>query len=196
MSCDLSAKAKRRRVVEMTVVLMQRMEENSGMKIYNYKIKISDVVLALILIALAVFRLPTMLANFAMEGKTIPVVSRQVIGSGESISYPPEGGAVTIYWATWCAPCKLEMSRLQKSVEAGEIPRDRVFAISLGEDAATISAFLKKNNYPFTFLGPSPQDETFQIAATPTLVLLKDRQVVSVGTGPSVWGIWRAEGLF
>lgn len=166
------------------------------MKIGSYKLKISDAVLAIILIALAVFRLPTILANFAMEGKTIPVVSRQVIGSGESISYPPEGGAVAIYWATWCAPCKLEMGRLQKSVEAGKIPHHRVFAISLGEDAATISAFLTKNNYPFTFLLPSPQDELFQVAATPTLVLLKDKEVVSVGTGPSVIGIWRAEGLF
>ncbi len=162
----------------------------------NYKLKISDVVFAVVLFALAVFRLPTMLANFAMEGKTIPAVSRQVIGSGESVSYPPEGGAVAIYWATWCAPCKLEMIRLKKSVEAGDIPRDRVFAISLSEDAATINGFLAKNDYPFTFLMPSPQDEAFQIAATPTLVLLKDKQVVSVGTGPSFWGIWRAEGLF
>lgn len=166
------------------------------MKIFNYKLKVSDVLLALILLALVVFRLPGMLANFSMEGKTIPSVNRQLIGSQESVSYPPAGGAVTIYWATWCSPCKLEMARLKKSVEKGSIPRERIFAVSLSEDETTVRTFLAKNPYPFTFLMPSPQDETFQITATPTLVLLRDKQVLSVGTGLSLWGIWRAEGLF
>jgi len=166
------------------------------MKVFNYELKISDALFAVLLIYLIASRFPSMLANFSMEGAVIPVASRQVIGSGVSVSYPPEGGAVTIYWATWCAPCKLEMIRLKKSVDAGEIPAARVFAISLGEDAATISSYLKENSYPFTFLVPSPQDEIFKVTATPTLVLFNDRKVLSVGTGPSVWGIWRAEGLF
>lgn len=166
------------------------------MKIGRYKLKISDLVLAVAIIVVLGLRVPSMLANFAIEGKTIPSVERRIIGSTQTVSYPPEGGAVAIYWATWCAPCKIEMARLKKSVESGEIPRERVFAISLSEDENTIRSFLTKNAYPFTFLLAAAQDEVFNVSATPTLVLMKDKEVVSVGTGPSLWGIWRAEGLF
>lgn len=158
--------------------------------------KKSDSVFAVVLLVLLSFRLPGILEHFRTEGTTHAPVERSVLGRETTVSYPPAGPAVTIYWATWCAPCKLEMNRLRASVEAGKIPRDRIFAISQGEDVGVLKKFLRENSYPFVFLLSHPQDEAFKISATPTLILWQDRKVLSMSAGLSLWGIWRTENLF
>lgn len=163
---------------------------------FKYKIKKSDFFILALLLLLLLSRIPGALENFNAEGKIHSPQERIVLDTGALIQYPPAGAAVTIFWATWCAPCKFEMLRLKKSVEAGKLPRGRVFAVSLNEDAETVLSFLQKNPYPFTFLASSKADEVLPVAATPTLVLWKDRRVQSIGTGLSLWGIWRAESLF
>lgn len=162
----------------------------------RFKLKKSDVFFLVLALVLLSFRLPGILEHLRTEGTLHAPVQRTLVSSESSVSYPPKGPAVTIYWATWCAPCKLEMNRLRASVEAGKIPRDRIYAISQGEDAATLTAFLKENAYPFVFLRAHSQDEAFKISATPTLILWQDQRVLSMSAGLSLWGIWRAENLF
>lgn len=162
----------------------------------RFKFKKSDFFFLAVILAMFAYRLPGILEHFRTEGTTHAPVERSVLGRETTVSYPPAGPAVTIYWATWCAPCKLEMSRLRASVEAGKIPRDRIFAISQGEGAGVLKKFLSENSYPFVFLLAHPQDEAFKISATPTLILWQDRKVLSMSAGLSLWGIWRTENLF
>jgi cytochrome c biogenesis protein CcmG, thiol:disulfide interchange protein DsbE len=158
------------------------------------KKKLNLIIYIAIIAYLLVYRAPQIWDNFQKQGQVLSSHEVEVIGENRTISFPPSGPAILIYWATWCAPCKLEMDRLQKSVETGKIPKDKIFAISLSEDTKTIEMFLKKNNYKFTFINDPEHD--FEVQMTPTTALLKDGVITSFSTGMSLIGIWRAEALF
>lgn len=54
------------------------------------------------------------------------------------------------FWATWCPPCREELTRVQADLIDKFKGRDFVFLpISRGEKRETVEAFLKKNGYTF-----------------------------------------------
>ena len=54
------------------------------------------------------------------------------------------------FWATWCPPCREEMSHLQKDVIDRFAGKDVVvLPISRGEERKTVESFLKKMGYTF-----------------------------------------------
>ncbi len=81
------------------------------------------------------------------------------------------------FWATWCPPCREEMPSIQRMNDqlAGE--DFAVYAISVGEPAATVESFLKKTPYSFPIvLDPEGQlSAIFAGRGIPTTYLL-DRQ--------------------
>jgi thiol-disulfide isomerase/thioredoxin len=147
-----------------------------------------------VLALLALTQGPVWWKNFQVSGKVIPAQSAKVLGESREVLFPPAGGAVVIFWASWCAPCKLEMQRLKSSVEAKRIPSERLFAINLFESPEVQAQFQRREQYPFTFLELRPFP--WEIQVTPTLLLLENGRVVSQSSGLSLWGIWRAESLF
>ena len=100
---------------------------------------------------------------------------------------------MAIFWATWCAPCKLEMERLQKSVEERKISEGKIFAINPFESKDISSVFIRKNKYPFVFIEAQDVAERINIMATPTTLLLEDQKIHSMSSGLSIIGIWKAE---
>jgi thiol-disulfide isomerase/thioredoxin len=53
------------------------------------------------------------------------------------------------FWATWCPPCQAEMPELQAYYRAYRSQGFILLAVDVGEDAATVSAFLEKNGFDF-----------------------------------------------
>lgn len=161
------------------------------------KANVSNLLFLVALLGVALLRLPQLLEHWKLEGMKLSAQERELLTGAETRLYPPaDGTSVVIFWATWCAPCKLEMNRLKASVEAGKIPKERLFAISLSEDPKTVASFLEKNPYPFTFLRPALSDEELKIQATPTTVIFDQGKVRSISQGMSLWGIWWLEYLF
>lgn len=153
----------------------------------------SNVILIVLLMVVVFTRVPQILEHTKLEGTKIPDEERRVLTNEELVRFPPSSGhALVIYWATWCAPCKLEMNRLRSSVESGALPKDRVFAVSLFEDEKVIKDFLEKNPYPFIFLAASKSDEALSIRATPTTLIIQDGKIRSLSQGMSLFGIWWA----
>lgn len=95
-------------------------------------------------------------------------------GSSRNLSDPTEK-LVIVFWATWCPPCKVELARVNRMVENNPSWAEKVVAVSLGEDAATVSAAAKERGYLFQvgYDESSQLGEKFQVQATPT-ILLKD----------------------
>jgi len=166
----------------------------------NWFLKKSNIVFILI-IGFALFQqFPLLMNNYSKKGEFISPKELSVLSHNENttIEFPPQNGkAMAIFWASWCGPCKLEMSRLQKSVESGSIPKNSIFAINTFESPTEIRKFITENNYPFTFIEASPTlGEDLGVKVTPTTIFMDKGVVTEMNSGMSVWGIWKAEMYF
>lgn len=136
--------------------------------------------------------------NFSAEGQTISPIKVTDYQSEQTTFFPnPNENYVVIFWATWCTPCKIEMKRLKASVENNKIPKTNLIAINAFEDSAIIKKFLTKEPYPFTFVNDhSSLSRLLKVRGTPTIALIEKGKLISLSTGMSFIGIFRAEMLF
>lgn len=135
--------------------------------------------------------------NSNNEGKTLVQREYQIVDRpAEKITFPPvKGTALAIFWATWCAPCKLEMARLNESITDKKIPSGKIFAINFYDSVIEQRKFQAEKNYPFIFITGNEIGSELNIRATPTTLLVKDGIVENLSTGLSIFGIWKAEGF-
>lgn len=95
---------------------------------------------------------------------------------------------VLIFWATWCGPCTVELSRVQKLIAKNEIPSKDILAISIQEAPGTVLQALKERKYTFPVAldldGKIAHD--FQVRGTPTTVYLENGKVARISTGLSL----------
>ena len=91
------------------------------------------------------------------------------------------------FWATWCPPCREEMSHLQKDVIDRFAGKDVVvLPISRGEERKTVESFLKKMGFTFP-VGLDGNQSIYKKYASNyiprSVVVGKDGKVVYVGVG-------------
>lgn len=91
------------------------------------------------------------------------------------------------FWATWCPPCRQEMSHLQKDVIDRFAGKDVVvLPISRGEKRETVEAFIEKMGYTFPvgFDGDQSIYKKYASNYIPRSVVVgKDGKVVYVAVG-------------
>ncbi len=139
---------------------------------------------------------PRISNNFAKEGERIEVQEYQIIEAGSTnkkLVFPPQQRSIAIFWATWCAPCKLEMKRLSNSVDKGAIPAGSIVAINPFESTDKIRSFLKEESFPFTFIEDRGLSQALNVNTTPTTLFIEDKKIFSLSSGLSFIGIWKAE---
>jgi len=83
--------------------------------------------------------------------------------SGDDLHIEELAGTITIlnFWATWCPPCKGEMPSIQRLNDIMKGTAFRIVAVSTGESAKTVDAFIKANHYTY----PIYLDEGHQLGA-------------------------------
>jgi peroxiredoxin len=108
---------------------------------------------------------------------------------GSSITLSELRGKVVLvsFWATWCPPCRQELSHMQKDVIdrfAGE--EVVVLPISRGEKRETVEAFIEKMGYTFP-IGLDRDQSIYNKYASNyiprSVVVGKDGKVVYVAVG-------------
>ncbi|MBN1668401.1 MAG: TlpA family protein disulfide reductase [Anaerolineales bacterium] len=73
--------------------------------------------------------------------------------AGDMVSLVDFHGQIVLlnFWATWCAPCRLEMPDFQERVE--RYPEELVVvAVNYDEDPTAVQAFMDELNLDFVFL--------------------------------------------
>lgn len=81
------------------------------------------------------------------------------------------------FWATWCAPCRLEMPLLEAAYTRLEKSGVIVVGINQAENAATIRRYAKELNLTFPILLDSVQTtaQVYQVFGLPTTFFIDSR---------------------
>ena len=152
--------------------------------------KKSNWILLLLLCFVIYQQFPLVINSFQRTGENLSVQILYKL-SGDEVAFPPAEKTSVIFWATWCAPCHLQLELMNKMISSDEAKK-KIYAISIGEDSKTVKKFLKKNPLPFTFL-LDPHNrlrKEYSIKATPTVAYInKDKKIDYFSTGLSFYFI-------
>ena len=99
-----------------------------------------------------------------------------------------------IFWASWCAPCKLEMMRIKRLVDSQDVRADRVIALNPFESLSEVQKFVATTDYPFRFLSDEGLlAQRLDVKGTPTFLWVKDETIIKMSTGVHLTGLFRLE---
>jgi|GEM_PF-1116058 len=73
-----------------------------------------------------------------VDGRSIPLVA-------DSTDSP----TIIVLWATWCVPCKMELTALRALRDDPRIAKARIVAVSVDRDATRLDRFLADSPVPF-----------------------------------------------
>lgn len=133
----------------------------------------------------------------AQDNSTLVKIGQQVpaftvkMFDGSTVDILDLKGKVVLlnFWATWCPPCRQELTRVQKDIIDRFRGKDFVFLpISRQEKYETVKAFREKTGYTFP-MGLDTERKIFPLFATETIprnfVIGKDGKIVFMEIGYS-----------
>ncbi len=138
-----------------------------------------DVLLVLFFLAMLLQKIPSWISLNKEQGKTLlPTVLLDK--NDQRVMIPVEGKKVVVIWATWCAPCRVELSRLSRYFKAHKIIDNALWVISLGETNALVQKTAQSRNYSFPVFSDQESSlaNQFSIASTPTVLFFDDQGVL------------------
>lgn len=143
---------------------------------------------------------PQWIKNYREQGQQILSMEVTALDGQTTWVFDKAGKRrLVVFWATWCGPCSIELSRIQSAIEGGDFTADRVIAISLGEELETVKSAVKERGYTF----PVFVDEAMltarqlSVSVTPTVALVEpDNLIYWKSSGISAGLIMRAKSFF
>ncbi len=135
--------------------------------------------------ALVVLATGSVVALAVLQGRQAPApapvrpplaVTLPLLGGGKA-SLPQGKVTVVDFWATWCAPCRSSMPRVQKLWTEYQPRGVELFSVDTDDAApdrdATVREFLQENRLRFpVVLDDGTASSAFSVANLPTMLLL------------------------
>ena len=160
------------------------------MKIKELRIRrffsLSNILFIAVLLWVLIQQGPIWYQNYQARGTQAEVVTVRSL-QGEAIALPLPERHLVVFWATWCAPCTVELRRIQNLIDREAVRPDQILAISTGESESVVAEAVRSREYTFPVaIDASHQAAHFyQIRGTPTVALVDEMGVIQ----------WKATGL-
>ena len=118
----------------------------------------------------------------AISGKPAPEIALPLLGGGKSAI---QRGKITVidFWATWCAPCRASMPRVQQVWKEYKPSGVELYSVDTDDPSpdreSQVSEFLMQNRLTFpVVLDDGTAEQAFAIANLPTMLVLdKDGKI-------------------
>lgn len=150
--------------------------------------KALNIVLTVVVLVLLAAKIPGIIDNFKTEGSVAPEFAVMTNSGLEFDTKDLHAKKVLVFWATWCPPCEMELSRINELVKEKRIPAEAVLAISMQEDKALVDKTVAERGYqfPVAYDLDGKVSQLYKIQGTPTLVFLNgDKTIRWLSTGLS-----------
>lgn len=111
---------------------------------------------------------------------------------GPSVSLSDYRGRVVLlnFWATWCAPCVLEMPSIQTLYDTYQEQGLEVVAVNVQEDRDIVAAFVEEHGFSFPILLDSNgrTTSTYAVRGLPTSYLIdRTGKLIGLKVGFHLW---------
>jgi len=152
--------------------------------------KISNLVFVILIALLIWQKVPIWIRHYRQEGTKAHELTVFSLEESLPIHLPVlDEPHLLIFWATWCGPCQIELSRINQLIASNKIPANRVIAISSNEELSTIRQHVREKKYLFQIAIDSDLSaiKAYQVQGTPTLVLINKKgeiDWVTMGLSP------------
>jgi thiol-disulfide isomerase/thioredoxin len=137
-------------------------------------------------------RIPKAIDHYQMENQFLPEFQIPLLDGNNLNSQSWSQKKILDFWATWCGPCKLELSRLNKLIEDGKIKDpSSIVAISSFEEVNLVTKEAHDRAYRFT-IGldqNGSMSQEFKISGTPTIIFVDQNKKIdwiTTGISPSL----------
>ena len=130
---------------------------------------------------------------WTVNAKTPTLAAFSIIDDKEvNIMSEAEFPAVVMFWDSTCAPCRVEMKRVQTAINRGAIPAGRVLAVNIGEAKGAVERFARQADFQFQYFAEPKKEDLEQlgpISGTPSLLYIDAAKSVrwrSAGVDPEL----------
>lgn len=147
-----------------------------------------NIILTVVVLVLLAAKIPGIYDNFKTEGSVAPEFSVLTNSGLEFDTKDLHAKKVLVFWATWCPPCEMELSRINELVKDKRIPAEAILAISMQEDKALVDRTAAERGYQFPvgYDLDGQVSQMFKIQGTPTVIFLNgDKTIRWITTGLS-----------
>ena len=150
--------------------------------------RFSNFMLVCLLIFLVYKKGPELIDHIKSEGNPAARIQVPLLYGGVFDSDQIQTPIMVVFWATWCLPCDIELSRINKMILDKKIKPEAVLAISVQEKNSTVEKIARDRNYQF-LIGLDTDGRVsaeFKVVGTPTVLFIgKDKLVAWKTTGLS-----------